>query len=424
MSTSTPAPSRRFRLLHTADWHLGKTLGDLDRSAEHALFLQWLEERLLEEEVDLLVIAGDLFDSATPPQSAVRLYFDFLATLYRRGGPRVAIIAGNHDSPGHLESPRDLLRVIRADVVGQLPLLPGRETDWNALLFPYPDAENPALLLAAIPYLRERELRTGQPGQSAAEIAAELRAGLAKIYADTAHAARPWRERGLPIVATGHLTALGASTSHSERDIHIGGLGAMAADAFPPEFAYVALGHLHRPQAIGGREHLRYAGSPVALGFSEAAHPREVRLLEFEAGQLVAQRPLPVPLARPLLSLRTTRERLAVELATLTPPQAPLPAWVEITVTGTGGGESLFEEVRRAAQGRPFEVVRVQTEPVGGPLSLEAEEQTQADDLLASPRAVFSRRLEAEKLPESERDALLLAFEELMARYEETLREL
>ncbi len=197
-----------YRVLHTADWHLGKMLGERHRDEEHRRFLAWLLETLCSEEVDALIIAGDLFDSARPPQSAVRQYYEFLASLYhlRRGSCRVIVTAGNHDSPAHLDAPREILKALSATVVGELP------ATLEDAVVPLPDAENPALIVAAIPFLRDRDLRTGVLGENADEMRNNLRAGIANCYARAATACvRPqWSQAAR--LAVGHLTVQGATS--------------------------------------------------------------------------------------------------------------------------------------------------------------------------------------------------------------------
>ena len=263
-----------FRVLHTADWHLGKLLGDLSREEEHSRFLDFLLETIVAEEVDALVIAGDLFDSANPPQSAQRQYYAFLSQLYAARECAVVVVAGNHDSPAQLEAPRDVLTTLRATVVG-------RALEDPVLLLP--DSESPRLALAAIPFLRDRDLRSGQMGQGAEAIRQALVDGIARRYSDAGEAVEGL---GVPAMATGHLTVSGAKASDSERDIHVGGLGTVSAKIFPQVFDYVALGHLHRPQACGEADHIRYSGSPIPLSFSEALDTKSVQIADFgtEAG--------------------------------------------------------------------------------------------------------------------------------------------
>ena len=412
--TAAPKPPGGYRVLHTSDWHLGKPLGDLDRTEEVRRFLDFLLETVISTQADALVIAGDVFDCATPPQSAVRLYFDFLAALYSRTECVAVVTAGNHDSPSHLEAPRDLLCVLRTHVVAALI------EERSEMLIPLPSPEKPSLLIAAVPFLRERDLRTGRMGQGAAEIEADLREGLRSRYAEVAEAAQAWVERGVPVLAMGHLTALGAFTTADERLIHVGGLGKIGADAFPKAFAYVALGHLHRPQAVGGCEHIRYSGSPIALSFGEAGDIKEVRLLDFCDGKLLANAPIPVPPSRRLIQLRLPQAELETGLRAFQPPASELPPWVEVIVEGATGTVDLYQAVQQAVAGRPFQVVKVTALRTGENAALElddAEAQEDAENLLADPKAVFLRRLDREPgLTPAARAELETAFARLYER--------
>ncbi len=424
MQTDLPKPEGVYRVIHSADWHLGKMLGSLDRTEEHQRFLDWLEATLVAVQADALVIAGDVFDSATPPQSAVRMYFDFLASLHAKCGCQVVITAGNHDSPAHLDAARDLLRVINVHVSATLPKSEDGALDASAILIPLPSPEAPRLVVAALPFLRERDLRTGEFGQSADVIRRELQEGLTKRYAEAAEAAKPWLERAIPVIATGHLTALGSAVSESEREIHVGGLGSVGAEAFPTAFAYVALGHLHRPQTVGNRETVRYSGSPLMLSFSEAADRKEVRLLDFSGNRLVANQSLPVPQPRPFVRLKIPHAELKTRLRQFEPPAGDLMPWVEITITEANGSEDLCEAVREATANRPFQVIRVlaeRTTPIA-PLGLDDDSaDEEADALLSNPKAVFQRRLEQEtpRGDSRDHDPLSTAFAELCALLEE-----
>lgn len=410
-------PPGAYRAIHTADWHLGKALGNLDRTTEYQRFLHWLEATLIETEADVLIIAGDVFDSATPPQSAVQLYFEFLASLHqKRGECRVVVTSGNHDSPAHLDAPRELLNLIGVQVCATLPRHPDATPAPERLLIPLPSPAAPHLLVAALPFLRERDLRKGELGQDAAAISRDLQAGIVARYQEAVDAARPWLDQGLPLLATGHLTALGATSSASERDIHVGGLGSIGADAFPAAIQYVALGHLHRPQAVGGRAHIRYSGSPITLSFSECQDRKEIRVLDFVGAELVNNLSLPVPQARHLIELRLPETELASGLRDFTPPPAPLPAWVELTILDAKGDKDLVQAAHLAAQGREqeFEIIRVLTERTAPlPLLGESNDENLQENVLAAPRAVFQQRLKAEAYDEPTHAALTTAFEEL-----------
>ena len=399
-----------FRVLHTADWHLGKLLGEHSRETEHAQFLQLLLESIKNHGVDAVVIAGDVFDSANPPQSALAQYYDFLSRLYRETDCCVVVIGGNHDSPGNLEAPRQLLRSLRTYVVGAKPAL------CPELIIPLPSPEAPRLLVAALPFLRDRDLRVGQSGQNATDIQKDLVKGIRQCYVEAAATARATSKAPLPILATGHLTVTGCTTSDSERDVHIGGLGAVTADIFPSDFAYVALGHLHRPQKAGV-EHVRYSGSPIALSFSESKDSKELRLLDFDARGLALQQSLPVPAFRQLVQITTRPDTLAADLARFIPKACLLKTWVEIIVEDPVPGENLYDLAQKQAAGRDFEVIRVVSkrsrELTGASLG-ETDPAGDLDQALSDPRNVFEMRLEREPgLLNADKEALRLAFTEL-----------
>jgi exonuclease SbcD len=385
-------------------------MGELDRTGEHRFFLEFLLKALRENAADALIIAGDVFDSATPPQTAVRLYFEFLARAYSELAIPAVVVSGNHDSPGHLESPREALRVLNVILGTAFP------ADPQHALHPLPSAQDAQVVVAAIPFLRERDLRSGYLGQSEEEIRRELQEGICARYREVGEAAQCWAERGVPVIATGHLTAIGCSVSDSEREIHVGGLGSVGADAFPPIFQYVALGHLHKPQAVGGREHVRYSGSPIALSFSEAGDRKEIRVLDFVGNGLVGNHSIPIPPGRRLYQIEATRAELEKVLSEFTPEDAHYKAWVEVTITDADAREDLYKAVLTAAEGRPFDVIRVQQQrSATAGLMLDSEwDDAAADHLLSDPAAVFAKRLEAaQSLSEEDRTILKTAFAEL-----------
>ncbi|MDA0812675.1 MAG: exonuclease SbcCD subunit D C-terminal domain-containing protein [Verrucomicrobia bacterium] len=409
---SIPKPADAVRVLHTADWHLGKMLGDLDRSDEHQRFLDWLLGELVRQQVDVLLIAGDIFDTANPPQAAERQYFEFLAGVYRETKCSVVVTGGNHDSPTHLEAPRRVLQTLGVHVIGALPV------NIEDLLVPLPSAENPQLVIVAVPFLRDRDLRTGAFGQTADEIRDELRRGIEGVYRRAADACASFRHQGAALIAMGHLTVAGARVSESERVVHVGGLGKVDHKVFPEDFSYVALGHLHRPQAMGA-DTIRYSGSPIPLSFSECEDVKEVRLLDVHQGELIANHTLPIPVTRHLAQVRAMRVELEQVLMDLAPARGALPSWIEVTVETADASENLFEVVQKLTEHRrrEFEIVRVQARRERTKAALcgsEDEQSRSVDALLDDPLQVFERRLElVADLPEREANEMRVAFREL-----------
>lgn len=381
-----------MRLLHTADWHLGARLIERDRLAEHAAFLDGLIETLRTEKIDALLLSGDVFDAANPPQDAITLYFDFLKRLADLKTVKAIITGGNHDSASHLNAPRELLRRFDVHVFGQA----GENV-----------VDLGGAVVAAVPFLRERDLRRSGAGEGMQEVQSQVRSAIRDHYTAQLAACQAIA-KGRPLIAMGHLTVLGATTSDSERDIHVGNLGAVGADIFAG-FHYTALGHLHRPQKVAGLETVRYSGSPIPLSFSEAADAKSLVLIESaaEAGHEKISL-LPLPLTRRLIRATVNRATLAADLQAV-----PADSWAEITVKLDAPEPDLDRQVREAAGGR-FETLKVLADL---PAAIGAPWQSAGPALNElQPRQVFRELLQEKQLDEAE---LGPVFEELLALREE-----
>ncbi len=271
-----------MRLLHTSDWHLGHLLrGEVAREYEHAAFLKWLLGTCVREAADVLLITGDVFDSATPSASSERAWFEFLAAA-RRARPAMDIvaIAGNHDSPAKLGAASSVLRELGVFVIGSLPRAHG-ELDLDRLLIPVAGGCG---LIAAVPFLRPADLPS-DPNP------------LEAIYGEVVAAASARRAADQALIVTGHLYVAGADTRYSsERRVSIGGQESAPLRLFPETIDYVALGHIHRAQHVG-RWTIRYAGAPIPLSLDESWYPHQVVAIDFEAGRVRDLRALPIPRA-------------------------------------------------------------------------------------------------------------------------------
>ena len=375
-----------MRILHTADWHLGARLIERDRLAEHAAFVDWLIETLRAEKIDALLLSGDVFDAANPPQDAIALYFDFLKRLADLKTIQAIITGGNHDSASHLNAPRDLLRRFDVHVFGH--------AGGAANL-----VDIGGCVVAAVPFLRERDLRQATAGETLATVHEQVRNAIRDHYSAQLAAARTLAQ-GRPVIAMGHLTVLGATTSDSERDIHIGNLGSVGADIFDG-FDYTALGHLHRPQKVVGLESIRYSGSPIPFSFSEAADAKSVIILD-TAGMKVET--LPVPITRQLIRVKTARAMLAANLQSV-----PAGSWAEVTVKLDAPEPDLDRQVREAAAGR-FDVLKVLADLPATAATPWQPTGPALHDL--QPRDVFREVLQEKQLPSDELSAV---FDELLA---------
>ncbi|WP_031328333.1 exonuclease SbcCD subunit D [Rhodobacter capsulatus] len=289
-----------MRILHTADWHIGQTLNGWSREAEHRAFLADLGRILLAEQVDALLVAGDVFDGLNPSGEAQRLLYAALAG-YVRANPRLQIVltSGNHDPAQRLEAPEAVLRELGVHVLGTLSRGPGG-VDLDRHLIPLRDrAGQIRAQVLALPFLRQADLpglRLGAEEGTEGAVTAALRALLAETVARAAAIAGT-----LPLIAMAHLTCAGGlESAGAERRILIGGDHAVPPDVFPPALAHVALGHLHRPQSLdGGR--VRYSGAPFPLSASEIGYDHGVTLLDLAGG--AAPRHIPLPRPVPMLRL-------------------------------------------------------------------------------------------------------------------------
>lgn len=291
-----------MRILHTADWHIGQTLNGWSREHEHRRFLDTLCDLVIAESVDVLLVAGDVFDGINPSGEAQRLLYTAIAGLLR-ARPRLQIVmtSGNHDSAQRLEAPEAVLNALGVHVLGTLRR-DASGVDMDRHLIPLHDAAGTVRAhVLAVPFLRQADLpglQLGATGGAEPAVTAAARA----LHREMADAATS-RADGLPILAMGHLTCAGGLESEgAERRILIGGEHAVPPDIFPPTFSYVALGHLHRPQSLeGGR--VRYSGSPFPLSATEISYDHGVTLLDLNEGLTPRHIPLPRPV--PMLRLPT-----------------------------------------------------------------------------------------------------------------------
>ena len=273
-------------ILHTSDWHLGRRLYGRMRYEEFEAFLKWLEETISAQKVDVLIVAGDIFDTMTPSNKAQALYYEFLGRVSRSCCEHIVIVAGNHDSPTFLDAPSNVLKFLNVHVIGTAC------DNLNDEVLLLNDANNAAqCIIAAVPYLRDRDVRSSTAGESTDTKDANVIKGISAHYDEVAHIAKlkqsqlmndyqraifPSSRRGISLRQVGTTT-----DDDGVRDLYVGSLGKISADMFDDCFDYVALGHLHVPQRVGGRQHIRYSGSPIAMGFGEARQQKQILLIQF-----------------------------------------------------------------------------------------------------------------------------------------------
>ncbi|MDU2728799.1 MULTISPECIES: exonuclease subunit SbcD [Pantoea] len=398
-----------MRIIHTADWHLGQFFYNKSRAAEHQAFLDWLLARIEEHQVDALIVAGDLFDSGTPPSYARELFNRFVVAL-QPTGCQLVVLAGNHDSVATLNESRALLACLNTQVITT------PQPDHNLLLLRNRAGE-PGALLCAIPYLRPRDIMRSRAGQSGREKQLSLLEAIAAHYQRSVDAARA-HPLALPVIATGHLTTVGVSKSDSVRDIYIGTLDAFPASAFP-DVDYVALGHIHRAQRVANSDHIRYSGSPIPLSFDELGSEKSVFLLQLDSAGLQSVTPLPVPPFQPMKMLKGSLAEIEAQLAPFADHQGDRPVWLDIEVTTQEFLSDLQRRVEALTADLPVEILLLRRSREQRQHSLAQLKNETLSELKVEE--VFARRIAlAEDIEEAEHARLSALFRATLASLEES----
>lgn len=340
-----------LRVLHTSDWHLGQTLRDRDRADEHAAFLRWLVDTVVARAIDVVLVAGDVFDVTNPPATAQRQLYGVLAELRRRRPTaQVVIVAGNHDSPARLDAPSALAAELGVTIVGRADARALTPEALDALVVPLRDGAGVVRAWClAVPFLRAADVPAPDDSPQG------YLAGVEALYAALVAHADARRAPEQALVAMGHATVADSRADHrpdarteaaadtdegDEEDeneavqrILLGGTDRLPARTFDPRLAYVALGHLHRAGRVGGRDHVRYAGSPIPLSFAERTYRHGVVLVDLEGARATRIERLEVPRAVPMVRVPAARAPWTDALAALAAHDfGEAPAWLEIPI--------------------------------------------------------------------------------------------
>ncbi|MBV6695339.1 exonuclease subunit SbcD [Serratia quinivorans] len=398
-----------MRLIHTSDWHLGQYFFTKSRAAEHQAFLRWLIEQIEQQQVDALIVAGDLFDTGSPPSYARELYNRFVVDL-QRTGCQLVVLGGNHDSVATLNESRELLSCLNTTVIANAQ----SETEQQILVLNQRDGQ-PGAVLCAIPFLRPRDLLISRAGESGVQKQQALQEAIADHYQRLYQAACARRDAlglPLPIVATGHLTTVGVTTSDSVRDIYIGTLDAFPAQAFPPA-DYIALGHIHRAQNVAKSEHIRYSGSPIPLSFDELGKAKSVFMVDFSAGALQQVTALEIPSFQPMQLIKGDLAQIEQQLQQFADYQGELPVWLDIEVATQDYLSDIQRRIQLLADQLPVEVVLLRRSKEQRRQAIEQQDKETLNEL--SVNEVFERRLAQEpEMAEERRQRMNQMFQQVV----------
>lgn len=296
-----------MKILHTADWHLGQLFHEYDRTYEHQVFLNWLIKTILEEEIQVLLVSGDVFDISNPSASSIRMFYSFLQKATRENPLlQIVITAGNHDSASRLEAPKPLLESSNIHIIGTIEKDSEGNIDYQKLTIPLRNnlGEIKSWCLA-IPFLRIGDYPT------IPNVPNPYSEGVTNLYQEAFAFANAKKEENQTIIAMGHLHTHHAEITEMDKmeRLIMGGVECIPATAFHPEIKYVALGHIHKAQRIGGNEHIRYSGSPLPMSFSERNYKHQVVIFELE-NEITNLKSVEIPVAIPLLRIPLKAEPL------------------------------------------------------------------------------------------------------------------
>ncbi len=387
-----------MRIIHTSDWHLGQYFFTKSRATEHQHFLNWLIEQVTLHQVSAVIVAGDIFDTGSPPSYARELYNKFIVDL-QKTGCQLVILSGNHDSVSVLNESSSLLTYLNTNVITS-----GAEPNVITLT---DKQKQPNGLVCAIPFLRPRDIQLSVAGQSIEEKQLSLQTAIHDYYQASYQLAVEQRNAlglDIPIIATGHLTVIGAALTDSVRDIYIGTLDAFPSGAFPPA-DYIALGHIHRPQIIGGQHHIRYCGSPIALSFDEAQQPKSVCLVEFNGSALTEVTPLTIPISQPLQSIKGSLPEIQQQLEIWRDYQGEKPVWLDIEVASQDYLADIQQRIETLTEALPVEIVLLRRARKQRQGKLDVLPNESLNELTAEE--VFLRRLAEESLDDTDREQRL-----------------
>ncbi len=338
-----------MKILHTADWHLGHRLHEQSQLEEQTLFLRWIEEYIIENEIDVLLISGDVFDTGSPSNQSLEMYYSFLVKLKATSCKSIIITGGNHDSAGTLNAPKHLLDALSIKVVGKAT--ENIEDEVFEII-----VKGEKVIIGAVPYLRDGDIRRAVAGESFDELTDKYKTALINHYKTSAEQCKLINTTNAPVIAMGHLFATGGSISDSEQNIYVGTLGHIGAEDFPTYFDYIALGHLHRPQIIGGNDKVRYSGSPLILSFSEVSNEKNVIVLTVENNEITKVENDLIPRFREFYKLVGTLTECMDAFPTVISNSYELTPWVEIVLNENNTINT--DDLKKLVENYSFEILK------------------------------------------------------------------
>lgn len=396
-----------MKILHTSDWHLGHRLLEQSQFEEQSRFLEWLVEYIEKEKIDLLLIAGDIFDTGAPSAQSLKLYYQFLVKLQNTSCTNIVITGGNHDAPGTLNAPKELLELLSIKVIGKAT----EDLSDEVIRISKHDEE---IIVAAVPYLRDQDIRKAVSGEAFDEIGERYKQALVNHYTDVADYCESINQNNAPVIAMGHLFAIGGKTSESEKSIYVGNLGDISAPDFPNTFDYIALGHLHRSQAVDKKEYIRYSGSPYILSFSEVGYDKHIVKILTDKNKVINVEEVKVPRFRDISRIAGTPNECLIELLKKDKEKPELTPWVELVLDKEYVSSQSFFELNKIADNLSLNVLKVTLKKDKRISGIEQAATDIKEIKELSPVDVFRLKCEQEGFNIEENPEILDAYHEIL----------
>lgn len=406
-----------MKILHTSDWHIGSTLYCRKRYDESEHFLHWLVETIKNHSIETILVAGDIFDTSTPSNTAQELYYRFLNEISGTNCRHIIVTGGNHDSPSFLDAPKALLKAFNVHVVGS-----AAEREEDEVLVLKDAYNNPEVIVCAVPFLRDRDVRQSSEGESYRDKENRLVEGIISHYQEVYEEACKQRNnlgKSLPIIGMGHLFIAGSSIykrsgeTNGERDLYVGSLGLVPADRLPP-FDYFALGHLHIPQKVAGSETIRYSGSPMVMNFDEIHQQKSVVIVDIHDQHVDIQTVL-VPAFRHFKQIKGDWDSIEASFRRL--KEESFAGWVEVIYEGQEAIGNLRERVYKLVENTSIEVLKIQNAMLFNAVMKQYEKEVELQDL--NPPDVFDQCLTDHSIPDDQKIVLKRLFSEVCRQISE-----
>jgi len=400
-----------MKILHTSDWHIGQIFKNHSRQEEHNQFFIWLKQTIIEQNIEVLLVAGDIFDVSNPSSLALKTYYDFLTSLQTTNCKKIIITGGNHDGISTLDAPKELLDILNINIIsGQRDSM----QDKNNLIIEINNSENKlSAIVCAVPFLRDSVVRKNSANQSSSDIESQLKDGIKNYYKDTLESAMRI-SKDVPIIAMGHLTVMGTSSSKSEQDIYIGKLQSLNSSIFDG-YDYVALGHLHRTQKVASNDTIRYSGSPICLSFSEINSDKKVLILDASNKNIIVNE-IVVPRFRELYHIKGSFDDILsklkmIKISTLTP-------FIEVSIEDEFVTAEIINSIYEEVNDLDLEILQINSQNRDREIRTNYEVQ-KLDDI--TPLKVFEIKCDENKelLDDEIKEKVIDCFKEIMEKIDE-----